>query len=232
MPKVALNLIFIALFVSGVGCGDLLDASILFDTGEQSITMDTSGLGIKIPGGKATIPKIPCTKDATCNAAGLKCGGGSFQCALKCQNKSCAFVAAVEQSTKVDLSQQIKSQNLASGISKVTFEYMLYTVAENSFNFDTPKLQLYIGPGPAKSSKENGVVSFATMPTIARKTTSKNQKMNVTEGGKGALQSAIYNYKDPFAFIGGASLTFKEGDQVPSGKLVLRIRGYFKVKPF
>ncbi len=229
LPIVALT----AALACSTGCGDLLDASILFDTGEQSLTLDTAALGIKIPGSKAAIPKVPCTKDSTCNAVpGLKCGGSSFECGLKCINKTCAIVASAEQSTRVDLSQQIKNQKLAGGISKVTFEYMLYSAPHNSFNFDTPQIQLFIGPDAAKSTKENGVVLFSTMPSIKRKNTPSNEKMSVTETGKASLQGAIINYKAPFRFFGKAALTFKQGDQIPTGKLILKIRGYFKVDPF
>lgn len=215
-----------------MGCGDLLDASIMFDTGEQTITMDTSALGMVIPGGSAAIPKLPCTKDANCNAVpGLKCGGSGFSCALKCQNNSCAFVAAAEQSTPVDLSKKINSSALASGISMVTLDHVRYTVAQNSFNFDTPKLELLIGAGTAKTSNDAGVLLFSTMPTITRGT-SPSGKMNVTEGGKHALQNAILNYKDPFRFFGRAGLTFKQGDKLPTGKMVLKINAFFKVKVF
>lgn len=232
MTRTVLTLSLISLLTLGAGgCGDLLDASILFDTGEQTISMDTAALGIKIPGSSAAIPKIPCTGDATCNAAGLKCGGSGFACALKCQDKSCAFVATAEQSTEVDLSQKIKSSGLAGGLSKVTLEYVRYTVAQNTFNFDTPKLELLIGPGAAKSSKEGSVVLFSTMPAITRGT-QPSDKMTVTEVGKQSLQGSILNYKEAFRFFGRAGLTFKQGDKLPSGKMVLKINAFFKVKPF
>ena len=233
MARHTLALTLASLLCLGVvGCGDLLDASILFDTGEQTITMDTAALGMAIPGSSGAIPKLPCTTDANCNAVpGLKCGGSGFTCALKCQDKSCAFVATAEQSTPVDLSKKINSSVLASGISMVTLEYVRYTVGPNTFNFDTPKLELLIGPGAAKSSKEGSVVLFSTLPSITRGSTPK-ANMTVTEVGKQSLQGAILNYKDPFRFFGRAGLTFKQGDKLPTGKMVMKINAFFKVKPF
>ena len=222
----------ILLSAGAVGC-EFLDASILFDTGPQSITMDANALNMKIPGGSPSIPTIKCSKDATCNAVpGLKCGGGAFTCALKCVSGSCAFVATAEQSAKVDVTAKLNNAGLAQGMSMVSFEHMRYEVKENTFTFDTPKLELLIGPESAASTKAAGVTHFATMPTIKSKAKPSDQ-MDATETGKNALQDSLRNaHNNPFRFFGRAGLTFKAGDKLPTGRMVLEINAFFKIDPF
>ncbi len=232
MSRSVLTFSIVALFSLGaVGC-EFLDASILLDTGPRSIVMDANALNVKIPGGSASIPKIKCTKDATCNVVpGLKCGGGAFTCAVKCVSGFCGFVATAEQSTKVDVTEKLNNAGLAGAISKVSFEYMRYEVKENSFSFDTPQLGLYIGPDAAKNTSAGGVSHFATMPKITRGT-KPSAKMDATAAGKNALQDAIKNaHNNPFRFFGKAGLTFKGGDKLPTGKMVLEINAFFKIDP-
>lgn len=217
----------------GTGCGDLLDSTILIDTDEQTITLDTASLGLTVPSG-STIPKVPCAKDADCTIAGvgLKCGGGSYACSLKCQSQACAVVATAEQSTQVDLTQKLKSAGVTSVLSKVTVYKVTYAASENSLTFATPQLELLVAPDGAKSTKEQSVTLFATMPAIAKQSTPSGELV-LSDAGSAALANYVYNaYKYPFLFFGRAQLVFKSGDPLPKGRLVLRIKAIFKIEPF
>lgn len=211
------------------GCGlveDLLAFTI--DTDWKYFTLDTAQLGVTVPGGASTIPAINCTKDANC--AALKCGGSGYSCATKCLNKKCGIVAIFEQGTTIDLSQKITNSTTATILSKVTLDKVSYDATVNSLNFNTPKLNMYIGPNSAKNTSSSGVAHFAEMPVIPAKQTPK-EDMNVTAQGKTALEQRVLDYKNPFKMFGKASLTFTSGSPIPQGKLRLGVKAYFMIDP-
>lgn len=212
------------------GCDLLQDAaSFSIASGFKTITLDTAQLGLTVPGGVSTIPSLPCKSDTECGAQ-LKCGGKGYTCAAKCGASGCEVHATAEQSVAVDLSQQIKNSLTASAIKYVTVERAEYATEANSLTFDTPKINVLVGPGSATKSTAAGVKRFAEMPPIKKKTTPAGD-MSVFAEGNTAIQGFVMDYKNPFRFLGKADLVFKAGDPVPTGTIKLKVQAHFKITP-
>ena len=68
------------------------------------------------------------------------------------------------------------------------------------------------------------------MPSIPSKQT-PNAKVPVTDAGARALEGYVKNYKTPFKLLGKAAMKFASGDAVPTGKISLKFKAYFKIDP-
>jgi hypothetical protein len=215
------------------GCGLFDDvADFTIDTGWKSVTVDSDSLGVVIPG--TTIPSVPCTKTADVCAqasSGVSCNGQTYGCKVQCSDQgACDIVADAQISDTVDVSKEVKDNTSASAISKVTFNYMLYKVTENTLTFDTPQLKMYVGPNTATSTADAGVVEFATLKPIPKGQTTDGE-MPATEAGKRALAGFVKDYQTPFKVFLQASMRFGSGDPLPQGKLTMQVNGFFKIEP-
>lgn len=226
-----------SLIAGGVaGCDLLQDAtSFTVETDWETFTIDTGSLGLKVVGA-STIPSITCSAAgdicAQASAASqLACTGQSYSCKVACGSKgTCAVSATAEQGTTVDLSQKIKNNTQSSMLSKVSLNRVVLDVPENSLNFDTPQLKIFVGPSSAARSTDSGVVLFATVPAITKGKVSQ-QVITPTEAGKSAISNYVKDFKVPFKMLGNASLGFASGDPIPSGRATYRVKAYFLVEP-
>jgi hypothetical protein len=226
----ALSLLLAAAF----GCGLLEDATkFTIDTGWKEFTVDSAALGVTIPGG-TTVPSVPCTtqNDVCAQATSqVSCSGQTYSCSVQCGSQgTCEIAASAEVATTVDVSDKVKNNTSASALSKVSFKYMLYRVTENTLTFDTPEIEIFVGPSSATKTTDSGVVKFATMPAIAKGQKPDGQ-VNATEQGKSTLADFIKNYQTPFKFFVKASLRFASGAPLPQGKLTVQVNGYFEAEP-
>lgn len=210
------------MLIALVGC----DSGFSVDTGWQPINLNADQLGLQ--GNK--FPAIPCSNDAGCGAGKIPCGSKSFSCKFSCESNRCAVTLTLEQGQKVDLRQVIQNQTTATVLSKVTLDRVVYNTDVNNFTMATPKIALFIGPQNAGSTSANGVDKFAEMPSIPAKTI-KHDYVQVTNQGKAKLEQAVLNYQNPFKLFGKASLKFRSGDALPSGRLAMKFKAYFLVDP-
>lgn len=224
------------LVAAGIGCGLLEDATTFtIDTDWKTITVDSDALGLTVPSG-ATIPAVSCTKTNDICAKGtsvIKCTGQgtAYACAVQCGDKAtCEVSATAEINTSVDISQKVKSQTSASVLSKVTFDRMVYNTVENTLTFDTPTIEIFVGPNTATKTTDAGVTRFATMASIP-KGQKPNALVNATEEGKNALSAFVKAYQVPFKFFVKATLRFASGDPIPHGKLTLNLKAYLEITP-
>ena len=222
------------LVVAGFGC-DLLKSATSFtvDTDWQEIVLDSAALPLKVPTG-AVIPGIPCSPAADpCAAATtqISCSGGTYSCKVQCGTSAkCEVVASAESSMPIDLSQKVQSGLQSSALSKVTVGKVIYNTDANTLNFDTPKIELFLGPSTATKTTDAGVVAFATMDPIPRGTT-PNAQIIPTAEGQAALEGYVRNYQTPFRMLARASLRFATGDSIPQGRLALKVKAYIDIEP-
>jgi len=221
------------LFLIG-GCDLLSDATkFTVDTDWQVFSVDSAALGLSVPSGSA-LPAIPCsTANDLCAQATspMKCGGQSYACRVQCGSKAtCEVVASTEQSTSIDLSQQIKNNTQASALNKVALQRMVFNTEENTLNFDTPSMEFYVGPNAATKTTDAGVVFFGTMPSIPHGT-KLNGEITVTAAGKSALADRVKNYQTPFRLLAKAALSFASGSPLPQGRAVVKLKAYFEIEP-
>jgi hypothetical protein len=219
-----------ALLLAAFGCG-LIDTSFTFATDPQSFTLDTAALGLTVPGG-TKIPAIPCTDSSVCGAASaqLACQGGSYGCKLECKASSCAVTATAEFAVPVDVSSKIKNNTQAAVLSKVSLQKLVMTVKQNSLNFATPGIDVFVGPGSASKTTDAGVVKLGTIPAIAPGST---QPLDIptTEEGKARIAEYVKNYTQPFKMLARTSLTFSSGAPVPQGRLAFDVIAHLQVEP-
>lgn len=221
------------LLAASFGCGLLEDATkFTIDTGWKEFTVDSAALGVTIPG--ATVPAVPCTtqNDVCAQATSqVSCSSQTYSCSVQCGSQgTCEITASAEVATTVDVSDKVKNNTSASALSKVSFNYMLYKVTENTLTFDTPEIEIFVGPSSATRTTDSGVVKFATMPAVTKGQKPDGQ-VNATEQGKSALAGFIKSYQTPFKFFVKASLRFPSGAPLPQGKLTVQVNGYFEAEP-
>jgi hypothetical protein len=227
---VAAGLVLAAAF----GC-DLLKSATTFtvDTDWQQLTVDSASLGLTVPSG-SVIPGIPCTAAADpCATATsqISCVGATYSCKVQCgASAKCEVVASAESFMPIDLSQKVKSGLQSNALNKVTVRQVIYNTDDNTLNFDTPKIELFVGPSTATKTTDAGVVAFATMDPIPRGT-KPNAEIIPTDAGKEALAGFVRDYQTPFRLLAKASLRFATGDSIPQGRLALKVKAYLDIVP-
>ena len=231
--KARLVLALALLLAAAFGCGLLEDATTFsIDTGWKTVTVDSDALGVTIPSG-SVIPAVPCSSanDICAQAtSGVSCNAQTYGCKIQCgSGGKCEILANAEIGETVDISQKVQSQTSASALSKVSFNYMLYKVEQNTLTFDTPEITVYVGPNTANTTADSGVVKFATIDSIPKGQTPDGQ-LPATSAGKTALSEFVKNYKTPFKFFVKADLRFPSGSPLPKGKLSLKVNGYFQIE--
>lgn len=223
------------LLVAALGCGLLEEATTFtVDTGWRKVTVDTASLGISIPSGPA-IPAIPCQKsnDICAQATSqLSCKSTTYSCKVQCgAQDSCEIVADITESFTVDLADKIKNQTSATALSKVSLLRMVYNTLENTLTFDTPKIEVFVGPNTANKVTDPLVVRLATMPVIPKGQKPNAQLQDISEAGKQSLSNFVMNYQVPFKFFVKATARFASGDPLPKGRISLNLKAYFEVTP-
>ena len=224
----------VVLVAAAGGCGLFDDATTFtIDTGWKTVSVDSDALKVTVPSG-GTIPSVPCTPSSDPCAlaqAGLGCSAQTYGCKVQCgAGGTCEIVANAEIGQTVDISSKVNNQTSATVVSKVSFNYMLYKVTQNTLTFATPQIELFVGPGTAKTTADAGVVAFATVAPIAAGDTPDGQ-VDATEAGKAALSGFVKDYKNPFKVIARVGMRFAGGDALPQGKLTLEVNGFFKIQP-
>jgi hypothetical protein len=213
------------------GCELLSDAlSFTIYSDWETVTMDSAQLGLTFTG---TVPPVPCSASAdVCSAAAsLQCTGTGYTCTLQCGGSgNCEIVASFDTSTSINISEEVTNETAASNLDKVTVQAVQYQVSENSFNFATPGMDIYVGPNTAAAIGDSGVTLLASIPAIAAGAR-PDATMNTTSSGQAKLEELAKNYKTPFKIFARATATYASGDPVPTGRMTISIRAGFKITP-
>jgi hypothetical protein len=121
----------------------------------------------------------------------------------------------------VDLGMEQPELNTLNNepLIKVTVDSLQYEVTSNTLNVATPPMTLYVAPMSIMDPKDPQAKPVGTVDAIPAGMTVALKDMTYATGGKQNLVDAMGSYKNPFNVIVGATLTLKQGDMVPSGKL-------------
>ena len=214
------------------GCGLVADVfSFPFCTGAEEISVDSDNIGISLSGLDA-IPDVSCNRNSDCVGHMVSCGGaGQYECTLACVRNKCEVHSSFVIGNTIDLSDKVKSNTTATILSKVTVERVEVEVLKNSLNFDMPEISLRVGPNAANLATDDGVRSFATIPTIEAEQTGTTT-VTVTPAGKDAMAEFVKDYRTPFKLLADGSLVLKSGDPLPSGQLTATVKTCFKAEVF
>ncbi|MBW2736036.1 MAG: hypothetical protein JRH20_26930 [Deltaproteobacteria bacterium] len=216
------------------GCSLLEDAtSFTVCTDPQEMVIDSAQFGVAMP--VASIPAIDCSSEDVCAQVTdqLACGGQNYDCQIACGTSgNCQVEGTAYHYTPVDLSKNddFNSKVGSSALDKVTLERVEYTVTENTLNFDTPALAVYVGPTTALKPADSGVTAFTTMPAVPAGTQPQGA-LSPTSEGQAALSGYVQNYQTPFHILGSASMVFENGAALPTGRMTATIRACFQVNP-
>lgn len=195
----------------------------------ETVTMDSAQLGLTVSG---TVPAVPCTAAAdVCSTSALNCSGSGYTCTAQCGGSAtCELVASFDTSTSINISEEVTNQTAASNLDKVTVQSVQYQVSENSFNFTTPTMDIYVGPNSATAIGGSGVTLLASIPAIGAGS-KPSATMNTTSAGQAKLEELAKDYKTPFKIFARTTATYSSGDAVPTGRMTISIRAGFKITP-
>jgi hypothetical protein len=228
-----------ALLGGACGLGDLLSYN--FQLPEKSFTIDTATVvpqqWQQLPA-TATLPAVPCPQVSCCTIA----SGPGEQCAtlgLACEAGSCAASPQVTLSNPVNLAQQAPElQSVASSVpsfASVTVSRLYLSSYTSTLNYDTPPIDLYIGPESAATVEDKDpsgnplCVQIGTLDPLPPCPAGCGAvDVHLSADGQAAVGRFAKDFRQTFKVFARAQLSFKAGDPVPKGKLDLTVTGTLK----
>jgi hypothetical protein len=206
------------------GCGLISSDVTNFDLTlkPKSFTLDTSSWQITQQQAD-TFLSTPCQAGSMQNV----CTSAAAQaCAMGCTGRcgasnTCELDLDVGVYKMVDLGMEQPELNTLNNepLIKVTIDSLQYEVTSNTLNVATPPMTLYVAPMSIMDPKDPMAKAVGTVDPVPAMTTVALRDITYATDGKQALVDIMGNYKNPFNVIVGATLTLKQGDMVPSGKL-------------
>jgi hypothetical protein len=192
----------------------------------------------------STVPSVPCnaSTEGLCDFASLFPAGSGLQAACDMSSNLCAAVAEIRLSEMVNLSKQTSfpKEAVQFGIDAVAIRRVKYWVTSNTFNFSTPRLEIYVAPQAAQDEHDQRARLLGVIGPLSAGSSScsdpidKNGEplaegarvcdMPLESAGEAALADFAKHYGTPFQFIAHATITAKAGDPVPSGSVDFFLR--------
>lgn len=161
----------------------------------------------------ASQPNV-CTT-AAASACSANCTG-VCDAASKCDLQ---LMVAVHQGVDLVMERpELKTIN-DEPVIKVTVDSVTYEVTNNTLNLDTPPMGIYVAPMSITDPNDPMARQVGTIAAISAGTTFPPMDMMFTDSGKQTLVDIMSTFKTPFNVIVGATLTIKDGDKLPTGKL-------------
>jgi len=105
----------------------------------------------------------------------------------------------------------------------VTIDSINYTVVDNTLNTDTPELKVYAAPSTVTKAGDPLAREIGTVPAIAAGQTLASTAIVLSSTGRATLAEFMGDFKTPFNIVVGSALLVQQGDQVPAGRLVLKV---------
>lgn len=219
--------VLLAALVSLTGCG-LIDPDITqFDLSlpEKEFTVDASQWGTS---DDAQFPSVPCTPDDDLCAEAMASYCDPGQCAGVCdaETSTCTatvLVALSQQINLVDEKPELKAIEDQPFID-VTIDSVEYQIVENTLNFDTPELVLYVAPLNVMNpdSPEAEVVGIIAPVPAGRQL--DWTPVQLSDGGETSLRNFMGDFRSVFNVIVGARVDITGGMDMPAGRAVAHVR--------
>ncbi len=226
MFRNSLLVVLVGLLVQS-GC-NLIDPDIThFDLSlpEKDFTVDTTQWGLADQG---TFPTIDCMpeNDICAQATQSVCEQGDCAGVCDAGTNLCKVTVTVALSRQIDLIAEkpeletIEQQPFIN----VTIDQVEYEVNENTLNFDSPALTLYVAPinvmDPASPEAE---VVGTIEPVPAGRQLSWTD-MSLGDQGEASLRDRMGDFRTVFNVIVGAEVDITAGMPMPIGRAVARLR--------
>jgi hypothetical protein len=209
------------------GCG-LIDKDITyFDLSlpEEQFTMDTSQWDLSAD---ATFPSIPCSLDADICADATAAYCGAEQCVGVCEGatstcKARVLVALSQQINLIEEKPELQSID-DQPIIDVTVDAVEYRIIENTLNFESPEITIYVAPVNVISPLSPEVQPIGTIAPIDAGRQLGWTEVQLAPDGKASLRQFMGDYRSIFNVIVGAWAEIQAGDPMPAGRAVAEIR--------
>jgi hypothetical protein len=219
--------IFLAWCMALSACG-LIDKDITyFDLSlpEEQFTVDTSQWGLSADG---TFPAIPCTVDNDICADAVTAYCGAEQCQGVCDGASntCTARVLVALSQQIDLVQEkpelqtIEDQPFIN----VTVDAVKYRITENTLNFESPEITLYVAPVNVMSPTNPEAQPIGTIASLEAGRQIDWTDVQLAPNGEASLRQFMGDYRSLFNVIVGAWVEIQAGDSMPAGRAVAEVR--------
>jgi hypothetical protein len=204
------------------GCG-LIDSDITnFDLSlpDRSFTINTEQWNVD--SSTTTFPDIPCSADMDICAEAVTAYCAADRCTGVCASDLCEMTFQVSLWRDVDLySEKPELQTIDNQpLVNVTIDNVHYQVTENTLNFDTPELVLYVAPKTVMNPSDPQARRIGVIPTVPAGSQSGAQDILVTPDGEVDLKAFMRDYRTPFNIIIGSEVTVQAGDPMPIGRII------------
>lgn len=216
--------------VAAAGACGLINADI-FDI---PITLSTQEYTQDFGTNTGKVPSVACTTTAnTCQQVANQVGGSIQGATAKGICESSTMTCSAEISATLSYQLQIANeQSFATSVggkvvSVVRSIELKYGVPTNTTTFAIPEMMLYIAPQGVKSETDPKAVYLDKIPMIAAKQTlPPDSGIIKLAAGTPAFEQFSYYVKNPttpFNILLVAKPKVKANDDVPAGKIVIRI---------
>ncbi|MBI5480844.1 MAG: hypothetical protein HY906_18440 [Deltaproteobacteria bacterium] len=234
-------LLLVAAALAGGGACDLFGEDLLswdFALPEKEFTVNTDNF---VPAAikqlqPATMPTIACpTVDCCAGLAASECDTFGFAC----QTGACVAVPSVELSNSLNLAQEVPQlQSVASNIpsfTHVTLKRLYLASYSNTLNYDTPEIEIYLGPEAAASVDDVDQGGAPLCQKLGRldpipKGTSclagcAGLDVVLEPAAAQVFETFVRNFRQTFKLFVRATSQFEPGDPVPAGQFTATVTG-------
>lgn len=225
MYRIAVSAVLVtALSMSGCGLIDPDITQFNLSLPDQEFTIDTAQWGLS---GDATFPAIPCdpANDMCDDLTDLVCS--SPECRGYCapEQMTCRVEVSVALSESINLVEEKPELQTIDNqpFLQVTIDEVLYEVEENSLNFDSPEVRVYVAPQNVMSPDSPDARLVGIIETVPAMRSQAPTPMQLTSDGEGNLRDMMGDYRSVFNVIVGTTVDIGEGMEMPSGRAVARV---------
>jgi hypothetical protein len=225
---------------AGIGACGLFGDDLLswdFALPEKQFTIDTQNfVPAPISSAGVTLPSIACPQVDCCT------GLTTDECAtfgFGCEAGACVAVPTVELSNAVNLSQEAPElQQVAANVpsfAHVTLKRLYLAEYTNTLNYDTPEIELYLGPEAATSVDDVDQAGqplcqkLGTLPPITKGTSCgagcTGIDVALTPNGAQVFETFVKNFRQTFKLFARATMQVEGGDDIPTGQFTGTITG-------
>lgn len=208
------------------GCGLISSDITNFDLAlpDKTFTIDAKNWSLQnadqLVNQQCTTAPDPCAA-----AAAQACAEGSCIAQCNATTLTCDLTLFISLYTPVDLlTEKPELQTIQDEpLIDVTIDAITYTVVENSLTVATPELKVFAAPSTVTRAGDPQSREIGTVPPIAAGQTVAVANVILSSAGRATLADFMGDFKTPFNIVVGSNLLVQQGDQVPSGRLVVTV---------
>lgn len=163
--------------------------------------------------------EVPINADELCQQA------SDIDCSKQTRDSPMTVeLGAVEHDQDIDIVEQTGRTELreaSSRFKEITITSVDYEATDNSLSFDTPELELHMGPKAATERGDDGVFKLTTLPPISA---GKNESGTAPVSSSAESKASDLFKKLKLTAIGRGTPKIKKGqDLPPNGKATVKI---------